>query len=122
MFLNDFIRETGATRDTIRHYVDLNLLTPTRRGKNYWFTAKDQDDFSEIKELQELGFSLQTIHAIKNRHDLACGTDYQLVKNLQLVNAELQKTTQELQQLKQRQAKLQELKFILQKKNHPSSL
>lgn len=74
MYLKEFISKVGTTRDTVRYYLDLNLLTPLRKGKIYWFTGQVTEAYAEIKNLQELGFSLKEISAIKWLQDQSCGT------------------------------------------------
>lgn len=116
MYLKQFIREMNTTRDTVRFYIDLQLLTPKRRGKNYWFGNQEKYAFAQVKGLQELGFSLQEIQTIKHSHDQSCGTELQWKSNLQLIAAKLQKVDQEIADLENKRAGLAQLEAVLKKK------
>lgn len=116
MYLKQFIREMNTTRDTVRFYIDLQLLTPKCRGKNYWFGNQEKYAFAQVKGLQELGFSLQEIQTIKHSHDQFCGTELQWKSNLQLIAAKLQKVDQEIADLENKRAGLAQLEAVLKKK------
>ncbi|WP_040536878.1 MerR family transcriptional regulator [Schleiferilactobacillus shenzhenensis] len=110
MQLAEFVAMNQTTRDTVRHYIDLGLLTPQKQGKNYAFTAADTADFAEIVELKEMGFSLAAIQSIKERHDTQCGTPTQWQANRELVEDELATIEKELQTLMVRKTKLTALR------------
>lgn len=116
MYLKEFINKMDTTRDTVRFYLKLNLLTPARRGKNYWFTDQETEAFAEIKNLKELGFSLKEISSIKLLHDQSCGTKLQREKNLDLIKSKIEENALAISQLKQRQLELKQLEKALKQK------
>lgn len=116
MYLKEFINKMGTTKDTVRFYLELKLLTPKRKGKNYWFTEQETAAFEEIKKLQELGFSLQEICTVKLRHDQACGTELQWRQNLDLVRTKLQENEAIINQLERRNIGLKQLEAALKQK------
>lgn len=85
MYLKEFMQKENTTRDTVWHYIYLNLLNPARKGRNYWFTKNECDIFEAVKEFQDLGFSLQEIKEIKKLHDESCSTEKQRKQNLKLI-------------------------------------
>ena len=60
---------TGVSRDTLRHYVAIGLLTPTRDPKNDYLVYSDEDhrtlDF--VLRAKNLGFTLEEIKRISKR-------------------------------------------------------
>ena len=59
--LSDF---SGVSRDTIRYYVSLGLLSPQRTNTQYRFTRGDLDDLMAIEKFKEWQFSLQEIETV----------------------------------------------------------
>lgn len=63
--------------DTIRHYMDLGLIVPEKKGGHYFFDEHCQNDLEIILEFKGMGFSLNEIKEIflyKNFGEL---TDYE---------------------------------------------
>ena len=117
MYLKEFIQKENTTRDTVRHYIYLNLLNPGRKGRNYWFTENETDIFEAIKEFQDLGFSLQEIKDIKKLHDESCSTEKQRTQNLKLITDKIAVISAKINKLKMQKKVLAEVKETLQKKS-----
>lgn len=117
MYLKEFIQKENTTRDTVRHYIYLNLLTPARKGRNYWFTENECDIFEAVKEFQDLGFSLQEIKEIKKLHDESCSTEKQRKQNLKLIVEKITTISAKINKLKMQKKVLEEVGEILQKKS-----
>ena len=116
MYLKEFMQKENTTRDTVRHYIYLNLLTPARKGRNYWFTENECDIFEAVKEFQDLGFSLQEIKEIKKLHDESCSTEKQRKQNLKLIAEKITTISAKINKLKMQKKVLEEVGEILQKK------
>lgn len=117
MYLKEFMQKENTTRDTVRHYIYLNLLTPARKGRNYWFTENECDIFEAVKEFQDLGFSLQEIKEIKKLHDESCSTEKQRKQNLKLIVEKITTISAKINKLKMQKKVLEEVGEILQKKS-----
>ena len=117
MYLKEFIQKENTTRDTVRHYIYLNLLNPARKGRNYWFTENECDIFEAVKEFQDLGFSLQEIKDIKKLHDESCSTEKQRKQNLKLIKDKIAVISAKINKLKMQKKVLAEVKETLQKKS-----
>lgn len=117
MYLKEFIQKENTTRDTVRHYIYLNLLNPGRKGRNYWFTENECDIFEAVKEFQDLGFSLQEIKEIKKLHDESCSTEKQRKQNLKLIVEKITTISAKINKLKMQKKVLEEVGEILQKKS-----
>ena len=117
MYLKEFIQKENTTRDTVRHYIYLSLLTPGRKGRNYWFTEDETDIFEAIKEFQDLGFSLQEIKDIKKLHDESCSTEKQRKQNLKLIKDKIAVINAKINKLKMQKKVLEEVGEILQIKS-----
>ncbi len=117
MYLKEFMQKENTTRDTVRHYIYLNLLNPARKGRNYWFTENECDIFEAVKEFQDLGFSLQEIKEIKKLHDESCSTEKQRKQNLKLIAEKITTISAKINKLKMQKKILEEVGEILQKKS-----
>ena len=117
MYLKEFMQKENTTRDTVRHYIYLNLITPARKGRNYWFTENECDIFEAVKEFQDLGFSLQEIKEIKKLHDESCSTEKQRKQNLKLIAEKITIISAKINKLKMQKKVLEEVGEILQKKS-----
>ena len=117
MYLKEFMQKENTTRDTVRHYIYLNLITPVRKGRNYWFTENECDIFEAVKEFQDLGFLLQEIKEIKKLHDESCSTEKQRKQNLKLIAEKITTISAKINKLKMQKKVLEEVGEILQKKS-----
>jgi len=66
MQIKDLANETGLSKDTLRYYERLSLLTPKRdEYNNYRTYSRDSvEKLKIIKKAQEMGFSLKEIQNI----------------------------------------------------------
>lgn len=58
---NEFAKKHKLTYDTIRHYIDMELLIPKLHGSHYYFGDKDNKDIETIQQLKQLDFTLSEI-------------------------------------------------------------
>lgn len=56
-----FSKKHNVTQNTVRHYLDMGLLTSKKSGGQYFFHEKDGRDMEEIIKLKQLGFNLNEI-------------------------------------------------------------
>lgn len=106
MLIGEFARAHETTKDTVRFYVERGLLTPARKGRNYWYDEQAAADFAAVRELQALGFSIATIQKLRERHLTQCGTHEQWEANRTLVAEELAAVDAELAALQDRRQRL----------------
>lgn len=64
MKIGAFAKQNMVTIDTIRYYIDMELLVPQKVNKQYEFDRQCQRDFDEIRFLKALGFTLTEIKDI----------------------------------------------------------
>ena len=67
--ITEMADEFGVTLRTIRHYEDVGLITPERRGTTRVFHARDRIRLRLILRGKRLGFSLPEIRTIVNMYD-----------------------------------------------------
>jgi DNA-binding transcriptional MerR regulator len=76
--ITDLAAEFGVTLRTLRHYEDVGLLTPERRGTTRVFHTRDRIRLQLILRGRRLGFSLPDIRTIVDMYDEQPGEAGQL--------------------------------------------
>lgn len=81
MKIGEFVRKNDTTIDTIRYYMELNLILPQKKGGQYDFDSGCQNDFNGISELKNMGFTLKEIRNIFNVKRIGKGALYEENEN-----------------------------------------
>lgn len=73
MLIAEFCRQTGLTRDAVRLYVKLGLITPVvganASNRYQQFAAADVERAAIIRTAQQLGFTLKQIVALNREYE-----------------------------------------------------
>lgn len=77
MKIGKFGKMNHLSIDTIRHYMDLGLVLPDKRGGHYVFDDQCQRDLELILEMKALGFSLHEIKIIVYYKNFGKFTNYE---------------------------------------------
>ena len=91
--------EFGVTLRTIRHYEDVGLLTPERRGSRRVFHPRDRIRLQLVLRGRRLGFSLPEIRTIVNMYDEQPGEAGQLhylLEQIEVRRAELDRLRRDI--------------------------
>src|SRR3954452_19499933 len=92
--ITDLATEFGVTLRTMRHYEDVGLITPERRGTTRVYRARDRIRLRLILRGKRLGFSLPEIRTIVNMYDEQPGEEGQLhylLDQIEVRRAELER-------------------------------
>lgn len=81
--IRELTREFGVTSRTIRHYEDIGLLTPERRGQTRVYSAADRTRLKLILRGKRFGLSLEESRQIIQMYDPAAGNRAQLERLLE---------------------------------------
>ena len=81
--IRELTREIGVTSRTIRHYEDIGLLTPERRGQTRVYSAADRTRLKLILRGKRFGLSLEESRQIIQMYDPAAGNRAQLERLLE---------------------------------------
>ena len=92
--ISDLAREFDVTTRTIRHYEEIGLLAPERRGQTRVYRAADRTKLKLILRGKRLGFSLGEIREIIEMYDPEHGN----VAQLQSLLAGIEQQRRRLQQ------------------------
>ncbi|NUR08694.1 MAG: MerR family DNA-binding transcriptional regulator [Nocardioidaceae bacterium] len=76
--ISELAEEFGVTLRTIRHYEDVGLLSPARRGSQRVFDTRQRIRLQLVLRGKRLGFSLPEIATIVNMYDEQPGEAGQL--------------------------------------------
>ncbi len=79
--------EFGVTHRTVRHYEDLGLVTPERRGTQRIYHRRDRTRLALILRGKRLGFPLEEIRTIIDLYDAPRGRRSQLEYVLDQIDA-----------------------------------
>lgn len=76
--ITEIASEFDVTLRTVRHYEDLGLISPERRGTTRVFHSRDRIRLALVLRGRRLGFSLDEIARIVNMYDAEPGEAGQL--------------------------------------------
>ncbi|PFQ44555.1 methyltransferase [Bacillus cereus] len=107
MKISKFAEVNNVSVDTIRHYMDLGLVIPEKKGSLYFFDEYCQKDIELILEYKWLGFSLNEIKELFLYKNLGKSLDYEKdIFYQSLFKVKYEKVEQEIKTLKERKDKL----------------
>lgn len=110
MRIGEFITLTGTTKDTIRHYEDLDLILSMGPEGKRIYTEKHLADFYAIQELKGYGVKLRDIQAIfKLKRNYGCGHEELIKEVSDSLDLQLEGLRKEELELRNRISKLEEL-------------
>lgn len=69
--IGEFAESNNLTIDTVRYYIDLNLIHPIRRGKYFYFEKEQQNELDRLLKLKKLRFTLEEIKKITAAQSLS---------------------------------------------------
>lgn len=99
MRIGEFSKKNNISIETIRHYIDLELIIPYKKGGQYEFDENSQRTLNKILELKSLGFTLNEVKSILIYEMLGKFTfdDNNLLENLfKLKEKEINKKIEQL--------------------------
>lgn len=110
MKIGKFGELNNISIDTIRHYMDLGLIIPEKKGGHYFFDEYCQTDLELILHYKELGFSLNEIKELFFYKNLAKSMNYEKDTFYQsLFKLKYDKLEQEIELLEKKRDKLKEV-------------
>lgn len=99
--ISELAEEFEVTLRTIRHYEDVGLLSPDRRGTSRLFRNRDRVRLGLILRGKRLGFSLDEIARIVNMYDEQPGEAGQLeylIEQIAARRAELEQRRRDIEE------------------------
>lgn len=94
--IGDLAREFCVTTRTIRHYEDIGLLKPQRRGQARIYSTADRTRLKLILRGKRLGFSLEESRDIVEMYDPEHGNVEQLQKLMGRIGDQREKLNHQL--------------------------
>lgn len=108
MRIGEFITLVNTTKDTVRHYEELNLLTPVKNNKIKNYSQKEIVDFHVIIELKDYGLSLKEIQIIfKLKQAFECGNKELVTHVFNQLTGHLNALQLEEEEIRNRRIKLE---------------
>ena len=122
MKIGKFGELNNISIDTIRHYMDIGLIIPEKKGRHYFFDEYCQTDLELILQYKELGFSLNEIKELFFYKNLAKSMNYEKDTFYQsLFKLKYDKVEQEIKLLEKKRDKLKEVLHDLLLTNETSN-
>ncbi len=107
--ITDLAEEFDLTLRTIRHYEEVGLLSPDRRGTTRVFRNRDRIRLALILRGKRLGFSLEEISRIVNMYDEQPGETGQLEYLLEQIEVRRRELEQRRHDIEETLAELEEV-------------
>lgn len=108
MKIGKFAELNHVSKDTIRHYMDMEIILPEKKGGVYDFGDPCQKSLDEILYLKDMGFSLIEIKAIMTYGLLGKLTPYEQDEYYKMLFMEKhQHIQEEMDNLQEKKAKLE---------------
>ncbi|ETT88060.1 MerR family transcriptional regulator [Viridibacillus sp. FSL R5-0477] len=112
--ISEFIKKVNTTKDTIRHYEELDLVKPKWTNGIRDYSIKDISDFHAIKEMQLIGFTLKDVQEIFNiKRTDGCGSEKLIQGLLKSLDQELEFVLKEEQELQYKKNKIRTMMLEL---------
>lgn len=110
MKIGEFAARLKTTQDTLRHYEDLNLITPEWNGGRKEYGKKDVMNFEAIVDMKDMGLTLKDIQLIfQLKQTLGCSSP-ELIQQVSVqLSQHLESIIKEEQQLHTRRVNLEEI-------------
>lgn len=115
MFIGEFVKKLGTTKDAVRHYEDMHLLNPKWDHHHRVYGSKEIEDFQIIKEMQALGLTLkeiQTIFILKSTN--GCGNSELIDPVIATLQEKQSGLAEKMETIKQQQAEVSALLSALE--------
>jgi DNA-binding transcriptional MerR regulator len=107
--ITDLAREFGVTLRTLRHYEDVGLITPERRGTTRVFHHRDRIRLELVLRGKRLGFTLPEIKTIVDMYDDQPGEAGQLQYLLDQIEVRRAELAQRRRDIEDTLAELEEV-------------
>lgn len=123
MKISEFANEFEVSNDTVRYYMELNLLTPQKKGGHYYYDKKCKSQMEDLLELKEMGFSLKEIKNIFHFKRMGKLTTYQKNKYYQqLYQNKAEEIKEEIKNMEKAKKKLNKKIMELKAKNKNNNI
>ncbi|MGQ7340210.1 MerR family transcriptional regulator [Streptococcus suis] len=103
------MQQFGIKRDTLRFYIEQELLQPQLINGNYYWNEEEINNLENILGLRQLGLSVKAIIRIKELHDTKCGSLEQLEENKQVILDEISDRKKQILLLQEQKENLEDL-------------
>jgi DNA-binding transcriptional MerR regulator len=120
--IGQFIEKVNTTKDTVRHYEELNLIAPQWMLSRKDYTETDIQNFYAIQEMKALGMTLSDIQLIfELKKNLGCSTPELLTAAQHKFAEHLSHLEMEENKLRNRRLRMEEIlneiKNVMDKEN-----
>jgi len=97
--IRDLTQEFGITSRTIRHYEDIGLLSPARKGQSRVYSPADRTRLKLILRGKRLGLSLDEAREIIDMYDPDRGNQDQLKRLIAAIRGRREKLLEQRREL-----------------------
>ena len=97
--ISELAKEFGVTTRTIRHYEDMQLLSPERQGQKRIYSTADRIKLKLIVRGKRIGLSLQESGELIHMYEPGRSNVDQLERMLEYIGTSRQKLSQQLRDI-----------------------
>lgn len=107
MKTSDIELKYAVSKETLRYYIERDLITPACINNSFTWSEQDESDLQTILYLREMGLSIEGMIKLKQTRDEYPGLQEKLIHRMQILKDEIEEVEVEQRELAYRKQKLE---------------
>ena len=107
MNTSDIEQKYAVSKETLRYYIERDLITPACVDNSFTWSEQDELDLQTILYLREIGLSIESMIKLKQTREDHPGLQAKLMHRMQIIKDEIEEVEVEQRELAYRKQKLE---------------
>lgn len=107
MNTSDIEQKYAVSKETLRYYIEQDLITPSCVDDSFTWSEQDELDLQTILYLREMGLSIESMIKLKQTREDYPGLQAKLMHRMQIIKDEIEEVEVEQRELAYRKQKLE---------------
>lgn len=107
MNTSDIEQKYAVSKETLRYYIERDLITPACVDNSFTWSEQDELDLQTILYLREMGLSIESMIKLKQTREDYPGLQAKLMHRMQIIKDEIEEVEVEQRELAYRKQKLE---------------